>query len=99
MDKKYRCFIVILCISVKSEALLISGQSAVPRSAEMMKWYDKHSIMTSNLSIRYGQSGVRGVFVDKDTFPYRGIAVIPPNMIIRPEFQTLEDMLEVSRIY
>lgn len=90
-----RCLIVILCISVTSEALCISAQNAVPRSAEMMDWYDKHNIMSSKLSIRYRESGVRGVFADMDTFPYRGIAVIPPNMIIRPEFQTLEEMLEV----
>jgi hypothetical protein len=72
-----------------------AAQSVVPRSAEMMKWYDRHNIISSKLSIRYRKDGVRGVFVDKDTFPFQGIAVIPPNMIIRPEFETLEEMLEV----
>jgi hypothetical protein len=91
--------VLILCISVTVTASHISSQRTVPRTTEMMAWYDRHNIMSNKLSIRHDQSGVRGVFAEEDIFPYEGIAAIPPNMIIRPEYKTLEDMLEVSRMH
>ena len=75
-----------LCVSVAPEELRIYAKCKVSKSAEMMAWCDKHNIMSSKLSIRYSQSGVRGLYLEQDTFPNEGIAVIPPNMIIRRNF-------------
>ena len=73
-------------------------QTANSEYSKMMKWYDQHNIVSSKLAVRLGQNGVRGVFAIANAAPFEGIAVIPPNMIIRPSFQTLEAMLDVSQV-
>ena len=93
-------FLALLCIAagfIASDAMSISAQISNSQYCEMMKWYDKHNIISSKLSIRHGPNG-RGVFVDADAFPFQGIAVIPPSMIIRPVFLDLEGMLEVMDV-
>ena len=66
------------------------------KSSKLMAWYAKHGILSSRLCIRTPESGLRGVFAEKDIPGLEGIAMIPPHMIIRSPFKDLEDIVQVN---
>jgi hypothetical protein len=73
--------------------LHMSGAKA---AAELMRWYDKHDIVSSKVCIRTPEGGVRGLFARENILPFEGIAVIPPQMIIRSPFKDLQEIAKVK---
>ena len=70
-------------------------ENLVEGHSKMMRWFDQHDIISSKLSIRKNNEGVRGVFLDADAFPNEGICLIPPKMILRSPYKNLGEMLQV----
>ena len=65
-------------------------------SDELMRWYDKHDIVSSKVFIRTPEGGVRGLFARESISSCEGIAVIPPHMIIQSQYKDLEEMVKVK---
>ncbi len=74
------------------------GHSEMEKAAELMRWYDKHDIVSSKVCIRTPEGGVRGLFARESILPCEGIAVIPKHMIIQSPFKDLEEMVEKVKI-
>ena len=66
------------------------------KDSNLMRWYDKHGILCSRLRVRTPESGLRGVFAEKDIPGLDGIAVIPSHMIIRSPFKDMEEIVQVN---
>jgi hypothetical protein len=70
--------------------------SRMVEASELMKWFDKHDIVSSKVCVRTPEGGIRGLFAKEDIAPFEGIAVIPSHMIIQPPYKDLEEMVKVK---
>ena len=59
-----------------------------------MQWYASHNFIISPKICIRTVGGLRGIFTTSDLFAGEGVAAIPPNMIIRSKFSSLNDALQ-----
>jgi hypothetical protein len=82
----------MLCSIDKSKSTTAVESSH--ENADIMRWYASQNFIISPKICIKTVGGLRGIFATSDLCAGEGVAAIPPNMIIRSQFSSLDDALQ-----